>query len=303
MIRHWDDEPWVRREHGDLRCERQRLCSTVGAPRAALSRYRIAPGRRPMPLHVHHDEEEIFFVLAGAGLSWQDDAVHEIGPGDLLVHRAQAEAHTLVAGPDAPLEVLAFSSGSATGLTTLPRAGVTWTGSRWLPPGAPHPFAAEPPAPELPPLRPRPPTIAALTDVAPATRAVGRVHHVRRDLATAAGSVLSGCQHVEVPPGRFSSTRHCHSLEDEIFVVLAGGGSVLLGDEATPVRPGSIVYRPRGTEVAHTFQAGDDGLTLLAYGTREPNDVCWYPDSGKLFFGGAGVMARVEPLDYWDGEL
>ena len=302
MIRHWDDEPWVALEHGDLGCERQRLCSTVGAPRAALSRYRIAPGRRPMPLHVHHDEEEIFFVLAGSGLSWQDDATHEIGAGDMLVHRARAEAHTLVAGPDAPLEVLAFASGSPTGLTTLPRAGVTWTGSRWLPPDAPHPFTAEPPAPELPPAAPRPATIVALGDVEARTRAVGRVEHARRNLGTAAGSVLSGIQHLEVPPGKFSSTRHCHSLEDEIFVVLAGGGGVQLGDEVTPVRPGSIVYRPRATGVAHTFEAGDDGLTLLAYGTREPNDMCWYPDSGKLFFGGAGVIARVEPLDYWDGE-
>jgi uncharacterized cupin superfamily protein len=302
MIGHWDDEPWTSLQHGDLQCERQRLCSTVGAPRAALSRYRIAPGRRPMPLHVHHDEEEIFFVLAGTGLSWQDDATHEIGPGDLLVHRAQAEAHTLVAGPDEPLEVLAFSSGSPTGLTTLPRAGVTWTGSRWLPADAPHPFAAEPPAAELPPLAPRPPTIVALADVEPRTRSVGRVHHVRRDLGTAAGSVLSGLQHVDVPPGKFSSTRHCHSLEDEIFVVFAGGGTVLLGDEATPVRTGSVVYRPAGTEVAHTFQAGDDGLTLLAYGTREPGDNCWYPDSGKDFLGGIGIIARVEPLDYWDGE-
>jgi uncharacterized cupin superfamily protein len=302
MICHWDDEPWATIERGDLRCERQRLCRTVGAPRAALSRYRIAPGQRAMPLHVHHDEEEIFFVLAGGGLSWQDDATHEIGAGDLLVHRAQAEAHTLVAGPGEPLDVLAFSSGSPTGLTTLPRAGVTWTGSRWLPPGAPHPFTAEPAAPELPPRHPRPATIVALADVEARTRSVGPVHHTRRDLGTAAGSVLSGIQHVTVPAGKRSSTRHCHSLEDEIFVVLAGGGELLLGDEATAVRPGSIVYRPRATGVAHTFEAGGDGLTLLAYGTREANDACWYPDSSKIFFGGIEIIARVEPLDYWDGE-
>lgn len=303
MIRHFDDVPWVSLERGDLCCERQRLCSTTGAPRAALSRYRIAPGRRPMPLHVHADEEEIFYVLAGSGLSWQDDATHEIAAGDLLVHRAQAEAHTLVAGPDG-LEVLAFSSGSPTGLTTLPRAGVTWTGARWLPPDAPHPFAAEPPAGELPPLRERPSTIVALDDVRQrgATRRHGRVQRGRRDLGTAAGSVLSGLQHVEVAPGMYSSTRHCHSLEDEIFVVLGGDGEVLLGEDATPVRAGTVVYRPRATGVAHTFRAGDGGLTLLAYGTREPNDMCWYPDSAKLFFGGAGVIARVEPLDYWDGE-
>jgi uncharacterized cupin superfamily protein len=301
MICHWDDEPWATLEHGDLCCERQRLCSTVGAPRAALSRYRIPSGRRPMPLHVHADEEEIFFVLSGSGLSWQDDGTHEIAAGDVLVHRAQAEAHTLVAGPDG-LEVLAFSSGSPTGLTTLPRAGITWTGSRWLPPDAPHPFAAEPTAGELPPLQPRPPTIVALAQVEARTRSVGRVHHARRDLGRAAGSVLSGMQHLEVAPGKRSSTLHCHSLEDEIFVVLDGGGDVLLGDESTPVRPGSVVYRPRATEVAHTFEAGEDGLTMLAYGTREPDDLCWYPDSKKLFFGGVGVIARLEPLDYWDGE-
>jgi uncharacterized cupin superfamily protein len=302
MIRHWDDEPWTTIERGDLRCERQRLCFTVGAPRAALSRYRIPAGRRPMPQHVHADEEELFFVLAGSGLSWQDEAVHEIAAGDMLAHRAGAEAHTLVAGPDEPLEVLAFSSGSPTHLTTLPRAGVTRVGSRWLPADAPHPLDAEPPAGELPPPSPRPPTIVALADVDATEQDKGRVHRRRRDLGTAAGSVLSGCKHVEVPPGKRSSTRHCHSLEDEIFVVLGGGGGVLLGDEATPVRRGSVVYRPRGTGVAHTFEAGDDGLTLLAYGTRAPDDTCWYPDSGKLCFGGVEVIARVEPLDYWDGE-
>jgi uncharacterized cupin superfamily protein len=303
MISHWDDAPWTALEHGDLRCERQRLCSVTGRPGAALSRYRIAPGHRPMPLHVHADEEEIFFVLAGSGLSWQDDATHEIAAGDMLVHRAQAEAHTLVAGAGGPLEVLAFSSGSPTGLTTLPRAGVTWTGAHWLPQDAPHPFAAEPPAPELPPPAPRPPTIVALGDVAGTALRIGPVHRTRRNLGDAAGSVLSGLQHVEVAPGGRSSTRHCHSLEDEIFVVLEGGGELLLGDDdGVAVRPGSIVHRPRDTGVAHTFQAGGDGLALLAYGTREPNDICWYPDSRKLFFGGVGVIARVDPLDYWDGE-
>lgn len=303
MICHWDEVEKRRAEAGHIVGEWTDLGRAAGTKTVGLKRIRIDPGRWSTPFHLQTAEEEIFFVLAGTGLSWQDDATHEIRAGDLLVHRAQAEGHTLVAGADEPLDVLAFSSGSPTGLTTLPRAGVTWTGSRWLPPDAPHPFQAEPPAPELPPLAPRPPTIVALADVEPRTRSVGRVHHTRRDLGTAAGSVLSGLQHVEVPPGRFSSTRHCHSLEDEIFVVYAGGGAVLLGDEAIAVRTGSIVYRPRGTEVAHTFQAGDDGLTLLAYGTREPDDTCWYPDSGKLFFGGVGIIARVEPLDYWDGEL
>jgi uncharacterized cupin superfamily protein len=60
--------------------------------------------------------------------------------------------------------------------------------------------------------------------------------------------------------------------------------------------------RPPGTGVAHAFRSGTTGLTILAYGTREPNDVAFYPRSGKVYLRGVGVIARVEPLEYWDGE-
>ena len=43
-------------------------------------------------------------------------------------------------------------------------------------------------------------------------------------------------------------------------------------------------------------------MTVLAWGTREPNDICWYPRSRKMFWRGAGVIGRIETLDYWDGE-
>ena len=69
-----------------------------------------------------------------------------------------------------------------------------------------------------------------------------------------------------------------------------------------PVRAGHVVSRPAGTRIAHAFRAGPDGVTLLAYGTRDPNDVAYYPRSNKVYFRGVGLMARVQPLDYWDGE-
>ena len=43
-------------------------------------------------------------------------------------------------------------------------------------------------------------------------------------------------------------------------------------------------------------------MTYLAYGTREPNDVCYYPRSNKIYFRGLGLVARLEALDYFDGE-
>ena len=301
---HGDDVPWAAHEHADMRMRRRRLGAAAGARAIGLSAYRVAPHSRMMPLHVHADEEEIFYVLCGSGFSWQDDARYELGAGDVVVHRAAGEAHTLLAG-DEPLEVLAFGSGSPTGLTQLPRAGVTWVGARWLPADAPHPFAAEPPASaaELPALAPRPATIVALDDVEPEPLHRGRdVRRVRRNLGRAAGSVRSGLQHVTIDPGSRSSTRHCHSAEEELFVVLAGDGTLLLGDDEHAVRPGSVVARPPATGIAHTFLAGEHGMTLLAYGTREPNDMCWYPDSSKILFGGLDVVARVQAVDYWDGE-
>ena len=72
--------------------------------------------------------------------------------------------------------------------------------------------------------------------------------------------------------------------------------------EEHELRPGHVVARPPGTGVSHWFRAGDDGCTMLIYGTRKPNDMCFYPRSNKISWRGLGVMARVEPLSYGDGE-
>ena len=50
------------------------------------------------------------------------------------------------------------------------------------------------------------------------------------------------------------------------------------------------------------FRAGPEGLTYLAYGTRDPGDICYYPRSNKIAFRGVHLIARLEKLDYWDGE-
>ncbi len=43
-------------------------------------------------------------------------------------------------------------------------------------------------------------------------------------------------------------------------------------------------------------------MTFLAYGTNLPNDICYYPRSNKIYWRGVGLIARLEPLDYDDGE-
>jgi uncharacterized cupin superfamily protein len=306
MTVHWDDVEPVALDRGELRGERRRLGAAAGAVRIGLSRYRLGAGERAMPVHVHGDEEEIFFVLAGRGLSWQDGRTYAVGPGDCVVHRVGAEAHTILAAADAHLDVLAFAQGSDTGLTWLPRAGVMFADPHRVPVDAPHPFDAEAAAGPLEVPEPnarRPATIVALDDVDAQPFGRGDVEALRRDLGRAAGSRRSGLQHVTVAPGALSAPPHCHSAEEELFVVLDGDGEVLLdGEPPTPVRAGTVVARPAGTGVAHAFRAGDAGLVLLAYGTREPADICFYPRSGKLRVRGVGATFRVQRVDYWDGE-
>ena len=224
--------------------------------------------------------------------------------GDCLVHLVDAEAHTLIAGPRG-CSVLAFGQRAVSGSTHLPRAGVVRIGETWVQDlGGPHPWEREAAAAELEPVEPepRPARIVNLEQVAEQHVARGDIDRVRRDLGRAAGSVRTGLTHLTVAPGALAAPPHCHSAEEELFVILAGEGTLTLGESEHAVRAGSVVARPPGTAVAHCFRAGSQGLTLLAYGTREPGDVCFYPRSNKVGFRGIGLMARVQALDYWDGE-
>jgi uncharacterized cupin superfamily protein len=95
--------------------------------------------------------------------------------------------------------------------------------------------------------------------------------------------------------------RHPAAVE-QLFVVVDGEGTLLLGDDEHAVRPGSVVARPPGTGVAHAFRAGDRALSVLAYGTYDPNDIAYYPRSGKLSLRGINAIFHVTRVDYWDGE-
>jgi uncharacterized cupin superfamily protein len=303
-IAHWDDVAPRTIDHGPLQSVRYDLGTAAGSRTVGVQRSLVRPGGMSSPVHVEGDEEEIFYVLAGSGLSWQEGGVtYEVGPGDCLVHRAAEETHTLVAGPDG-LDVLAFGQRAFPTHTYLPRAGIVRMEVDLAVLEGPTAFEREAAAGELElsPPSPRPASIVNLAGVEGDAREGATVARRRRDLARPAGSERTGLKVYDVYPGKLGTPLHCHSAEEELFVVLSGDGAILLGDEEHPVRPGHVVSRPAGTGVSHAFRAGDAGLTFLAYGTREPNDICFYPRSGKIAFRGVGLIGRLEPLDYWDGE-
>jgi len=316
VISHWDDVQSVRRERGHICGDWQALTGDA-SDWIGVQRIRVASGKWSTPLHLEGADEEIFYVLGGSGLSVQrvgsKDEACEIGPGDCLVHLALVHAHTLQAGADG-LEVLAFGERSYAANTLLPRAGVSWLGPTWVLEGAPddHPWkreaAAGPPTVES--VDERPSRVVNITDVQADERDGSTVARSVRDLGRAAGSYKTGLKLYDVRPGKLLNPPHCHSAEEEIFVVLDGDGALEVwphlrfgGEHEThPVRRGNVAARPAGTGRAHSFRAGDAGLSVLAYGTRDPRDVTYYPRSHKVSIRGVGVIGRLDVLDYWDGE-
>jgi uncharacterized cupin superfamily protein len=307
-VAHWDEVEASRREAGHIGGSWRDLGRAAGTRGVGVKLVDVDAGKWSTPAHVEGAEEEIFFVLAGSGLSWQDGATYEVRAGDCLVHLAEAEAHTLRAGHDG-LRHLAYGQRLQHGNTVLPRAGVAWMSPGFVDVTVigerQHPFHREADAggPEVGEPTERPPSIVNLHDVPGDVYDRPGYAGLERDLARAAGSHATGLRHVVLEPGCLSAPPHCHSAEEEIFVVLDGEGTLLLGEDEHPVRAGSVVARPPGTRISHALRAGEGGLTYLAYGTREPNDIAYYPRSGKVYFRGIGLMTRLEQLDYWDGEL
>jgi uncharacterized cupin superfamily protein len=309
-IAHWDDVERHRRAKGEMDATWQFIARAAGAQTVGMNRVRVAPGRLPTPPHSHGASEEVYFVLGGSGLAWQDEQVHEVGTGDCVVHRADEHEHTFVGGEDG-LDYLVFGTNFPTELGWLPRSRAIRLGWPWVEGRTDDPWdveAAKAPL-EVGEPAPRPENIVDLDAV---ERHAGK-SGPWAGLAAAGGAVQSGLNWRQLAPGRLSSPPHCHSEDEEIFVVLEGSGTLELwpsplaaehgdGREDVPLRAGHVVARPPSSRIAHTFRAGDDGMTLLLYGTRRANDVCYYPRSNKLFWRGLGVIGRVEPLDYWDGE-
>ncbi len=308
MIAHWDEVEWKRNERGHIAADWQNLAGehSLGL---GVKRIRIDPGKWSTPAHVENGEEEFFYVLSGSGISWQDGVCYEVRVGDCLIHPAATEAHTLRAGDDG-LDVLAFGERERGIGARLPRAGVSWGLGAWVRTGDPeeHPWKLEAEAgePDLGDPVERPAWIVNAADVEPSARDRPLVGRSVRDLA-GEQSVRTGLRFAEVVPGKLNCPPHCHSSEEEIFVVLEGAGELELWHgrdkvETVPVRAGHVVCRRAGTGVAHAFRAGAEGLSLLMYGSRRPEDTCYYPRSNKIFLSGLGVVARIVPLDYWDGE-
>jgi uncharacterized cupin superfamily protein len=308
VIAHWDEAEKNRAEAGHIGGVWTALGRAAGTKTVGVNRIEILPGRWSTPFHRHTASEEIFFILAGSGVCLLDGSAFEVRAGDCIVHRAR-EAHSLRAD-DEGLDVLVFGPRGGTEVGHLPRAGVGWIGGTWTDVGmGGHPWEREAAvgAPEVPAVGARPESVVNVDDVEGVAEGRWKL------LARQAGAEQTGLNWGRLDPGGEGAPPHSHSADEEIFVVLQGDGVLELWPnpqrararterEEHAVRAGHVISRPPGTGISHAFRGGAAGMTFLAYGTRVPDDACYYPRSNKIFFRGLGLIARLEDLDYDDGE-
>jgi quercetin dioxygenase-like cupin family protein len=87
----------------------------------------------------------------------------------------------------------------------------------------------------------------------------GRKHLGSRDL---------GVSLWRYAPGLRVPRAHSHREQEEAYVVVAGSGRVRLGDEIRDIRQWDVVRV--APEVVRAFEAGPDGLEVIAVGGPKP---------------------------------
>ena len=206
---------------------------------------------------------------------------------------------------DDGLDVIAFGAREYWPTGELPRGRSVWSITGYIEIQDGHPWDREPELDWPEPEPERPPTIVNVSDVEPDVRGGRR----RRGSRRAAGSRWTGLRaHRDATPGRSPARRTCtpprrrSSSSSTARARSSSTPTQLVETDARGARrdPSSRV-RP-APESRTRFAPASRGMTLIAWGTREPNDICWYPRSKKIFWRGVGVVGRIEQLDYWDGE-
>jgi len=86
----------------------------------------------------------------------------------------------------------------------------------------------------------------------------------------ALGMEAGGFSYQRMAPGLRSAFGHRHTQQEEIYVVLDGSGRARVGNEEVPLVARDVLRV--SPEVWRAFEAGDDGLELLVFGSGEGGD-------------------------------
>lgn len=142
-----------------------------------------------------------------------------------------------------------------------------------------------------------------------------RFNAKRAPVSTGIGAKKLGYAVVRLQPGKRAWPYHSHHVNEEMFYILEGQGTLRHANEEYAIRAGDFVCSPPDPQQPHQIiNTSDEDLSYIALSTVEPTDVFLYPDSGKygVWHGTSRdpkapdsflVFARKDTaVDYWDGE-
>jgi len=92
-----------------------------------------------------------------------------------------------------------------------------------------------------------------------------------------------GCERIglslqRIKPGARAPFAHRHASDEEVYVVVAGGGRAVVEGDVVELRPWSALRVAAAS--ARSFEAGDEGLEFLAFGSHTENDRGEFVDAG-----------------------
>lgn len=118
-----------------------------------------------------------------------------------------------------------------------------------------------------------------------------------RDPARKVGSTHCGLRVYRLAPGKQSTRLHRHLLQEEMFLVLSGSGTLRHGDRDVPVKTGDFILYPAGDPAAHTFvNTGAEPMVYVATGDRVAHEVCEYPEEGTVYVEAIDKTLRNEDV-------
>ncbi len=137
----------------------------------------------------------------------------------------------------------------------------------------------------------------------------------RAEVGRRIGATKLGYGVVVVKPGRRAWPYHSHYVNEEMFFILEGEGTLRHAGQEYPIRAGDFIASPADPEQPHQIvNTSQADLKYLCVSTSQAPEICLYPDSDKF-----GVIHRdprdpksptsfvqfgrtSQALSYWDGE-
>lgn len=125
----------------------------------------------------------------------------------------------------------------------------------------------------------------------------------RQRVGLAIGAQKLGCSFFTVPPGKAAFPFHLHHANEEMIYIIEGEATLRLGTHELPVRAGTFVACPPGTNYPHQLiNTSNRELRYLVVSTMEYPEISEYPDSNKIgaYVTSAGPQAGFRALYFKD---